>query len=245
MNLEEFPENVKKDIEDQSLTILKIVKDDIVVIGGWAVRALTGERHARYTLDVDGVTDKENIPLIKEKLQNAGLNVRSPEWGIQFYQKYEPNIEILDKETLEAVKEVELRVEISRPRIKEYQTHHYFDFSLTDYLTKHIAFHNKPTRIPVKVPPPEHMAAVKLGLPVDYKNNFDSAVILQICEIEKVIEIIKKNDDWDEMVLRRMPKLKGRIKDHNRLENMLSINAGIDIKDYVRRLEYIENKLKK
>jgi hypothetical protein len=89
------------------------------------------------------------------------------------------------------------------------------------------------------------MAAVKLGLPVDYKNNFDSAITLQICEIEKVIEIIKKNDDWDEMVLRRMPKLKGRIKDHNRLENMLSINAGIDIRDYVRRLEYIETKLKK
>lgn len=37
MDFHELPIEVKNDIEDQSLSILEIVKDDIVVIGGWAV----------------------------------------------------------------------------------------------------------------------------------------------------------------------------------------------------------------
>ena len=47
MNLEDFPEPIKKDIEDQSLSILEQIKEDIIVIGGWAVRALTGDKHSR------------------------------------------------------------------------------------------------------------------------------------------------------------------------------------------------------
>ena len=35
MNLEEYPEPIKKDIEDQSLFILEHIADDIIVIGGW------------------------------------------------------------------------------------------------------------------------------------------------------------------------------------------------------------------
>jgi hypothetical protein len=53
MNLEELPEPIKKDIEDQSLSILEHIKDDIIVIGGWAVRALTGDKNGRYTLDIE------------------------------------------------------------------------------------------------------------------------------------------------------------------------------------------------
>ena len=45
MNFEELPEHVKND--NQSLTLLEIVKDDIVVIGGWAVRVLVGKKHIR------------------------------------------------------------------------------------------------------------------------------------------------------------------------------------------------------
>ena len=55
MNLEDLDRNVKEDIEDHSLDILDRVKDDIVVIGGWAVRAHLGTGHHRYTLDVDGM----------------------------------------------------------------------------------------------------------------------------------------------------------------------------------------------
>ena len=50
MNLEGFPESIKKDIEDQSLSILEHIKDDIIVIGGWAVRALTEDKHGRLYL---------------------------------------------------------------------------------------------------------------------------------------------------------------------------------------------------
>lgn len=245
MNLEEFPEYIKKDVEDQSLAILEIIIDDIIVIGGWAVRALVGERHARYTLDIDGIVAEKKMLEIKKKLEDADLKYRKSEWGIEFHKKYEPEVKIAHKKLRERANEVELRIELSGPRIKEFQTHHYFEFSLSDYVTREIHFHYKDSKITVMVPLAESMAAVKLGLPVDYKNNFDSAVLLQNCHIDEVIETIKKNDDWYEMVLRRIPKLKGRIKDPGRLENMLSINAGINIKDYIRKLEYVESNLRR
>ncbi|MFQ6128738.1 MAG: hypothetical protein ACE5QW_07545 [Thermoplasmata archaeon] len=244
MNLEEFPPEVKMDIEDQSLALLDIVKDDIIVIGGWAVRALAGERHARYTLDIDGVLSEESVPAAKRKLVNAGLEHRDFDWGYQFTRKYEPEVDITDRDARESVGEVELRIELSGPKIREFRTHHYFEFSLEEYVTREIAFHRKDFKIAVKVPPAETMAAVKLGLPVDYKNNFDSAVLLQICDIDSVIEIIKANDDWREIVLRRIPKSKDRIRNPGRLEHILSINIGVNVRDYVRKLEYIETDLR-
>lgn len=244
MNLEELPENVKKDIEDQSLSILKIIKDDIIVIGGWAVRAHTGLKHARYTIDIDGVATEKHLPKIKKKLEKLDLKSRDSEWGYQFFKKYLPEMEITDKGIKEQTNQVELRIEISQPRIKEFQTHHHFDFSLSDYVTREISFHNIESVLKIKVPPMESMAAVKLGLPVDYKNNFDTAVLLAICDVDKVVTAIKYNDDWDEMVLRRLPKQRGRIKDPGRLENLLLVNAGIDIKDHLRKLDYISRNLK-
>ena len=88
------------------------------------------------------------------------------------------------------------------------------------------------------------MAAVKLGLPVDYKNNFDSQILLDICDMDKVIETITANDDWKEMVLRRIPKLIGRLRQKDRLDYILALNNGIDIKEHVNMMKYIENKLK-
>ena len=73
--------------------------------------------------------------------------------------------------TPDEINKVELRLEISRSRIKESKTSHYFEFSLTEYKHREIAYHNGEQKVIVKVPPAEHMAAVKLGLPVDYKNN--------------------------------------------------------------------------
>ncbi|MBU2565334.1 MAG: hypothetical protein KJ655_03660 [Candidatus Thermoplasmatota archaeon] len=244
MNLEGLPVVVKNDIEDQSLSLLGIIKNDVIVIGGWAVRALTGRKHARYTLDIDGVTAKEKLPVIKQRLGSAGLAAKDSDWGTQFYKKYIPHVDIPD-EVRKTVENIELRIEISEPRIKEFQTHHYFEFSLNDYVSREIAYHNKLGVLIVHVPLPDQMAAVKLGLPVDYKNNFDSAVLLQVSDIEKVIQAIKENDDWYEMVLRRLPKLRGRIKDTGRLENMLALNAGINVREYVRKLDYIEEQLKR
>ena len=91
-----------------------------------------------------------------------------------------------------------------------------------------------------QVPPLEDMTAVKLGLPVDYKHNHDAAMLLRISDVEKVIQSIKSNDDWASLVLRRMPKLKGRISQSGRIENTLALNAGLNIKEHIKTLEYIE-----
>jgi hypothetical protein len=97
--------------------------------------------------------------------------------------------------------------------------------------------------VEIRVPPREHMAAVKLGLPADYKNNFDCAILLQMSDIDEVIRVIKENDDWKEMVLRRMPKFSGRINQAGSLENILAIDAGINVKEHVKKLRHIEEQL--
>ena len=88
------------------------------------------------------------------------------------------------------------------------------------------------------------MAAVKLGLPVDYKNNYDAAMLLIRCDIDRVIQVIQDNDDWAEMVLRRMPKLKGRILQAGSIEKTLAFAAGLNIKAHIQKLDQIEIALK-
>lgn len=245
MNLEELPEDVKKDIEDQSLKILEVIASRIVVIGGWATRAHLGEGHHRYTLDVDGVADEPTLQELRGIFVDMGLSEEPVDWGIKFFKKYEPSVDV-PKDSLPLVEQVQLRIEISPPRIREYQTHHYSEFSLTDYKIKNISYHNIERSVNARVPPIEHMAAVKLGLPVGYKHNFDAAMLLQKSDIEKVIHSIKSNDDWASLVvLRRMPKLKGRIKERGSLENTLALGAGLDIKEHIKRLELIETNLRK
>jgi len=244
MNLEDFPIPIKKDIEDQSLSILEYVKEDIVVIGGWAVRALTSDKHGRYTLDIDGVIEPEKLKEVESKLLSIGMNLRKNEWGMQFYHKYKPNVDVVE-DLKKEIEKIELRIEISGPRIKESRTDHYFEFSLTNYEEKKTPYHLKNDKIIIKVPPVEHMAAVKLGLPVDYKNNLDSQVLLEISDIDKIIEVILANDDWAEMVIRRIPKLIGRLEQKDRLEHILAMNVGINIKENIKTMRYIENKLKK
>ena len=242
MNIEELPDEIKNDIEDQSLSILSLINKDIILIGGWAVRALLGENHGRYTLDVDGVSDPKKFKEIEKKLKNAGLNARNYEWGIQFHQKYKPKVTI-DTKIKEEVNNIELRIEISGPRIKESDSQHFFEFSLTKFEKREIPYHSNNHKVLVYVPSPEDMAAVKLGLPVDYKNNYDAQMLLIICDIEKVIEKIKSNNDWYKMVIKRLPKIIGRIKDRDRIEHILAIEKGLNIKKQIKILEYIKNKL--
>jgi len=95
----------------------------------------------------------------------------------------------------------------------------------------------------VKIPPARVMAAVKLGLPADYKNNFDAAALLRIADIGEVIRTIKSNDDWSDVVVRRIPKFLGRIVQSDDLAHILAVNAGIDIREYTRKLREIESRL--
>ena len=43
MNLQEHPTRIKNDIEDQSLQLLSLIKDSLVVIGGWEFLVYTNE----------------------------------------------------------------------------------------------------------------------------------------------------------------------------------------------------------
>jgi len=81
MNLQDYPDEIKNDIEDQSLDILEHMRDDVIVIGGWAVRALLGKEHKRYTLDVDGVTSKDKFDAVIDKLIKLDLKPSKAEWG--------------------------------------------------------------------------------------------------------------------------------------------------------------------
>lgn len=204
---------------------------------------MTGNKFGRYTLDIDGVTEQKTMKKVESNLELLGMERRKSDWGIQFYQHYKSQVKI-PREIQKEIEKIELRIEISEPRIKDSQTHHFFEFSLTEFIEREIQYHTKKEKVDVNVPPAEHMAAVKLGLPVDYKNNFDSQVLLEICNIEDVIEVIKLNDDWGEMVLRRIPKLIGRLNDKSRLEYILAINNDINIKKHIKTMKYIENKLK-
>lgn len=243
MNLQDYPEVIKNDIEDQSLDVLEHINDDIVVIGGWAVRALLGKDHKRYTLDVDGVTSKDKFDIITDKLSKFDLKPGESEWGIKYYKAYVPKVDIHENIRSE-IGPIELRIEISEPLIKEYDSHHYFEFSLVNYVQRDIEYNNKSKILSVKIPPIAHMTAVKLGLPVDYKNNYDVAALLRESDIEEVINIIENNDDWNEMVLRRIPKSIGRINVPERPEHILAINSGIDVKEHIKKLKLIEQKLK-
>lgn len=234
MNLQEYPTHIKNDIEDQSLQLLCRIKESIIVIGGWGVRAHAQQKHERYTIDIDAVADEKSIQKTKKILSSQGLSCRSTEWGFQLYTPYKPSFPLSKQE--EELVLPELRVEISGPRITELQTDHYFEFSLTSYAKKKVSFHNQNKSLFIKVPPVADLTAVKLGLPADYKNIFDSIVLLQFTSIKDVVTSIKRNNSWDEMVLRRIPNYIGRLHDKNSLVHRIAIDARIDIKKSEKKL---------
>lgn len=59
----------------------------------------------------------------------------------------------------------------------------------------------------IEVPSISALVANKLGLPADYKNRFDVAILLPLCNMDKLIKIITETNDWSDLVLRRMPKI--------------------------------------
>ncbi len=91
MNIEEYPKEIKEDIEDVTLAILEHIKDHSIVIGGWAVRAHLGNEHSRHTLDVDSVAGKEDISFISAKLEDPGLGGDRTERGGRGFKPYRTN----------------------------------------------------------------------------------------------------------------------------------------------------------
>ena len=92
----------------------------------------------------------------------------------------------------------------------------------------------------IRVPPIEDLAAVKLGLPADYKNIFDSLILLQMCHIDDVVASIQRNNHWSELVLRRLPKYIGRLHNQKSLVYRIAMDARIDIKKSESRLSAIQ-----
>lgn len=243
MDFHELPTEVKNDVEDQSLGLLEIIRDDVLVIGGWAVRALVGESHLRFTWDIDGVLAEEDMEIVRSKMISASLEPAAQEWGIQFRRSYAPRVDIRDDEVRETVERLELRVELSPPRMRERDTQHFFEFDLSEFLIREVRYHEREDAVPIRVPPAHVMAANKLGLPADLKNNFDVAVLLMYSEIERVVESIDESDAWREMVLRRMRKRKTRLMDSTSWEGILMRDAGINAKELAERLGLIERAL--
>jgi hypothetical protein len=83
------------------------------------------------------------------------------------------------------------------------------------------------------------LAANKMGLPADYKNIFDLALLLDRCPMDDVVQIIKSTDDWKDMVLRRIPRIVGRVQREDKTANILLRAHGIDIGRFVDSVERI------
>ena len=245
-NVERLPQQIRDDVEDQSLDILQQIQQHIVVIGGWAVRSYTVDpfKRARYTLDVDAVATSKNIEIVNDILVKKNLMLsEKKDWGIKFYKPYQPNSKILCDTSF--FKDIQIRIEISLPQIYEMDKEHYFEFDLEKTNKKTIISHGNHQPVLATVPEIEYLAANKLGLPADYKNRYDAAILLANSNFLQTLEIIKKTDNWDEMILRRLPKFIGRTKDKEDIAHILLNQANISIPKYLDQLGTIQQKLEK
>ena len=87
VNIEQLLQQIRDDVEDQSIDILRQIQQHIVVIGGWAVRSYITNplKYARCTLDVDAVAAPENIKTVYSILAKKGFVFpEEKDWGIQF-----------------------------------------------------------------------------------------------------------------------------------------------------------------
>jgi hypothetical protein len=243
MNVGRIPEEVRDDIEDQSLGILEAVADHVVVIGGWAVRAVLGPVHGRFSLDVDAVAAPEGIEEVRRILEGMGFELLETDWGIRMFAPYKPRVDVghLDPGVLEGI---ELRVEVSGYRMHDVETRHYYEFPPEETEGRRLRYHGQDREVHVTIPTRERLAANKLGLPVDFKNNYDAAMLLAVSDVDRVIEIILDTDDWRAMVLRRGPKQVGRFRQSGRIERVLARSADLDIDGYIRCLGRIQEALR-
>ena len=243
MNVERIPQEVRDDIEDQSLGILEAVADHLVVIGGWAVRAVLGPVQGRFSLDVDAVAAPEGIEIVRRVFEDMGFDLLETERGVRMFAPYDPKVDVrdLDPEVLEGI---EVRLEVSGHRMYDVETKHYYEFPPEETERRQLRYHCQDREVTVTVPTRERLAANKLGLPVDFKNNYDAAMLLAVSDVDRVIEIIRETDDWRAMVLRRGPKQIGRFRQTGRIERVLAQNAGLDIDGYIRSLRRIHENIR-
>jgi hypothetical protein len=243
MNIELLTREMKEDIEDQSLEVLAGIASEVVVIGGWAVRALGGTLHGRYTLDVDAVAGTDALERVHGRLLGAfHLERREHPWGVSYGMTYVPRVPVkeTDRPRLEGL---ELRIEVSGPRIHDIDGEHFFEFPLEDAVPRKLHSHVGNLTVPVKVPSSARMAAAKLGLPPDYKNSFDAVVLLTLADVDEVVRVILATDGWRDLVVRRLRKQAGHLRARDRFEWRLAEGLGLDLDAHTAKLERIRRML--
>lgn len=237
MKLHELPSRVKDDIERKSLKLAQQVGKRIMIIGGWAVRAHGGKSHARYTFDIDGVADKKGLKRARQLLKEMDFSLIDEEWGFRAEVPYKAPEEFQGD-----VEGLKIKVEVSEPRIYDMDGVHYFEFDLEENELKRVISIDEITQVDLRVPKIDYLVANKLGLPPLFKNMYDGCVLLLQSDVGKVSDLIKKTDDWSELVRPRISMILERL--HNRstlLHRELSKDK--QVSEIRQKIEQILNKL--
>lgn len=201
MKLHMLPGKVKNDIENESLNALREIKEHILVIGGWAARAHEGNKHIRYTFDIDGVANDWGLKRTRQTLEEKKFSIVDKEWGYRATIPY-PTSGGRDIGS----KDLKIKVEVSKPRIYEIDGSHYFEFDLEETEEKEVVSMDESTQVNIRVPNINHFVANKLGLPPLFKNMYDGCLLLLKSDVNKVSDLIKKIDDWSELAHTRISR---------------------------------------
>lgn len=234
-----LPPEIRKDLERQSLETLAPVKDQIVVIGGWAARAWSVERHKRLTFDIDGIAPEDSLHKVKDKLTEINLKPHPTSWGVKFSKPY------VSSSGIPAPPDdlgVQIKMELSPPRIYE-DPDHYFEFDLERTRYKIVRTLDGKTELKIKTPEIEYLIANKLGTPSDYRSQYDIATLLPLCDMGKIVDLIKTTDRWRELVLKRIPKTSERIRNPTTEVHDALSDASVDIRSIANILKCIADSL--
>ena len=230
----ELSSELKDELENESMEMLRLLQDiDLVVIGGWAVRGILSQEHARHTFDVDGVATEDALNQVYSRLQEHGFRPEIKDWGVKFWKKFRPN----------EIEGIEIRLEMSLPRIMMADGKHYFEFNLKEVLDDVHILSRCGKSLRIRVPKPEYLVANKLGY-ADWKNIYDVGMLQSRVDIEKVVGIILSTDNWKEVVLRKISRFKNDIRDQRRISYPLLVASGVDLQRYSLFLTEISNSLR-
>ncbi len=212
--LHALPEVLKQYIEDESLNVVEKIRSSSIpflLIGGWAVRAIVGSDHDRYTFDVDGVVgSKDAFGKIANVLKADGLEPSTSDWGCVFQRKLKLPPDLLkrvdDKQSAFVSEKCKIKLEFSTPRIYTADEKHFFEFKMNKWQELDVT--SKSGRVSrAEVALTEYVMASKLGIS-DWKNVYDVGVLSRITRVETVAEVIRGCDRWNELVLRKVVRFR-------------------------------------
>ncbi len=129
-------------------------------------------------------------------------------WGYRATIPYEPKREIDMKRD-----NLKIKVEISRPRIYEIDEYHYFEFDLEKTVEKKVVSMDESIQVLIQVPNINYFVANKLGLPPLFKNMYDGCLLILKSNVDKVSNLIKSIDDWNELAQSRISKTLESLRD--------------------------------